>query len=185
MIDDSLLNHPRILALQKNISAAETGVELARQRYKPEFAVDLTYGGRGGTNPDGSSRTDLLTLMVVMDVPLFTGNRQDRVVAAQVAESSAVTYMRDDVLRRMRSEVEYHVATYEKQRERIDLFENTLLPQAEFSSEASLEAYQSAIEDLTTLLRTRITEFDLQLEHARLQAEVLKTQARLKYLEGA
>jgi outer membrane protein TolC len=85
----------------------------------------------------------------------------------------------------MRSEVEYHVATYEKQRERIDLFENTLLPQAEFSSEASLEAYQSAIEDLTTLLRTRITEFDLQLEHARLQAEVLKTQARLKYLEGA
>ena len=127
----------------------------------------------------------MLTLMVVMDVPLFTKNRQDRVVAAQVAETSAVTYMRDDILRRMRTEVDFHIATYEKQKVRIDLFENTLLPEAEFSSDASLEAYQSSIEDLTTLLRTRITEFDLQLEHARLQAEVLKTQARLQYLEGA
>ncbi len=181
---DNLLDHPRIRAFQKNISAAETGVELARQRYKPEFALDLTYGGRGGTNPDGSSRTDLLTFMVVMDVPLFTKNRQDRVVASQLAESSAVTYMRDDILRRMQSEVEFHKATFDKQRERIDLFENTLLPEAEFSSTASLEAYQSSIEDLTTVLRTRITEFDLQLEHARIQAEVLKTQARLQYLEG-
>ena len=122
--------------------------------------------------------------MVVMDVPLFTKNRQDRVVASQLAESSAVTYMRDDILRRMQSEVEFHKATFDKQRERIDLFENTLLPEAEFSSTASLEAYQSSIEDLTTVLRTRITEFDLQLEHARIQAEVLKTQARLQYLEG-
>lgn len=183
-IKDGLRNHPRILALQKDISAAETGVELARQKYKPEFALDLTYGGRTGSNPDGSSRTDLLTLMVVMDVPLFHKNRQDRVLASQVAESSAAMFSRDDILRRLQSEVDFHVATRRKQLERIDLFENTLLPEASFSSEASFGAYQSSIEDLTTLLRTRITEFDLQLEHARLQAEVLKTQARLLYLEG-
>jgi outer membrane protein TolC len=183
-IKADLLEHPRLQALQKNVSAAETGVELAKQAYKPEFALDLTYGGRGGTNPDGSSRPDLLTFMVVMDVPLFTRNRQDRTVAAQVAESSAALYSRDDIFRRMSSEVDFYTATLQRQLERIDLFENTLLPEAAFSSEASFGAYQSSIEDLTTLLRTRITEFDLQLEHARLQAEVLKTQARLLYLEG-
>jgi len=183
-IKDDLQSHPRILALARKVSAAETGVELAKQKYKPEFALDLTYGGRGGTNPDGSSRSDLLTFMVVMDVPLFHKNRQDRVVAAQVAESSAAIYSRDDLFRRMRSEVDFHVAARRRQQERIMLFENTLLPEAAFSSEASFGAYQSSIEDLTTLLRTRITEFDLQLEHARLQAEVLKTEARLMYLEG-
>jgi len=184
VIKDSLLTHPRVLALQKNISAAETGIELARQKYKPEFALDVTYGGRGGTNPNGSSRTDMLTAMVVMDIPLFTKNRQDRVVAAQIAESSAAMFSRDDLLRRMRSEVDFHLATYQRQQQRIDLFENSLLPEAEFSSEASFGAYQSSLEDLTTLLRTRITEFDLQLEHARLLAEVRKTEARLLYLEG-
>jgi outer membrane protein TolC len=183
-IKDGLPGHPRIQALQNDVSAAQAGVELARQKYKPEFALDVTYGGRAGNNPDGSSRTDLLTLMVVMDVPLFHKNRQDRVVAAQIAESSAAMFSRDDILRRMSSEVDFHVATQSKQQERIDLFENTLLPEAAFSSEASFGAYQSSIADLTTLLRTRITEFDLQLEHARLEAEVLKTQARLLYLAG-
>ena len=184
VIIGNLPEHPRIQAIQKNMSAADTGVELARQRYKPEFALDLSYGGRGGMNPDGTARSDLLSFMVLMDVPLFTKNRQDRMVAAQEAESAAVTFMRDDVLRRMRSEVEFNSKTYDRQVERIELFENKLLPEAAFSSDASLEAYQSSIEDLTTVLRTRITEFDLQLEHARLQAEVLKTQARLQYLEG-
>lgn len=181
----NLMNHPRLAAMQQDVLAAESGVELAQQRYKPEFAVDLTYGGRGGNNPDGSPRTDLLSVMVMMDVPLFTSNRQDRVVAARVAETSAATYLRDDVMRRMRSEIEFHAATLERQRERIARFENELLPEAAFSSEASLEAYQSSLSDLTTLLRTQLTEFDLQLEHARLVAERLKTRARLRYLEGA
>lgn len=184
VIKERIRLHPRVQALEKNISAADTGVELARQKYKPEFALDVTYGGRGGNNPDGSSRTDLLTFMVVMDVPLFHKNRQDRVVATQLAESSAAMYSRDDLLRRMSSEADFHVATQLRQLERISLFESTLLPEAAFSSEASFGAYQSSIENLTTLIRTRITEFDLQLEHARLQAEVLKTQARLLYLEG-
>ena len=183
-LKDALLDHPRVLAVQKQVRAAETGVELAKQKYKPEFALDLTYGGRAGTNPDGSSRPDLLTLMLVMDVPLFHKNRQDRVVAAQVAESSAAMFSRDDIIRRLKSEVDFHLATFQRQQQRIELFETTLLPEASFSSEASFGAWQSSIEDLTTLLRTRITEFDLQLEHARLQSEVLKTQARLKYLEG-
>ena len=93
-------------------------------------------------------------------------------------------FSRDDLLRRMSSEVDFHSATQQKQQERIKRFKDTLLPDAAFSSDASFDAYQSSLADLTTLLRTRITEFDLQLEHARLQAEVLKTQARLLYLEG-
>ena len=184
VIKENLQDHPRLLALQENISAAETGIELARQKYKPEFALDLTYGARSGVNPNGSSRADLMTFMVVMDVPLFHKNRQDRFVAAQVAESSAAIFARDDIFRRLRSQVDFHAATQGKQQERIELFETTLLPEAAFSSEATLGAYQSLTEDLTTLLRARITEFELQLEHARLQAEVLKTQARLLYLEG-
>ena len=184
VLEAGLLAHPRAEALQKEIAAAETGVELARQRYKPEFGVDLTYGGRSGDNPDGSPRADLLSLMVVMDVPLFTRNRQDRVLAAQVAETSAAQYGLDDELRRMRAEIDSHASAQRRLEERLALFRETLLPQAEFSSEASMNAYRSSLVDLTTLLRAQITEFELQSEYARLQAEFLKTQARLHYLAG-
>jgi outer membrane protein TolC len=166
------------------VVAADTGVELAEQAYKPEFWLDLTYGGRGGTNPDGTSRSDLLTFMVMMDVPLFRHKRQDRAVAASLAESSAAAFSRDDVYRRMVSELKANGSTLERQQERLRLFRETLLPEAEFNAESAFQAYQAALDDMTTLMRARINEFDLQLEFVRLQAEALKTRARLLYLEG-
>jgi outer membrane protein TolC len=176
--------HPRLLALHQEVVAADTGVELAEQAYKPEFWLDLTYGGRGGTNPDGTSRSDLLTFMVMMDVPLFRHKRQDRAVAASLAESSAAAFSRDDVYRRMVSELKANGSTLERQQERLRLFRETLLPEAEFNAESAFQAYQAALDDMTTLMRARINEFDLQLEFVRLQAEALKTRARLLYLEG-
>jgi outer membrane protein TolC len=184
VIKDALSSHPRVLVLSQDVLVADKGVELAAQNYKPEFAIDLSYGGRGGSNPDGSSRSDMLTFMVMMDVPLFHGKRQDRLHAASIAESSAAAFNRDDIHRRMRSEVDLHSKTLQRQRERLALFEQLLLPEAEYNANATLDAYQAALEDLTTLMRARITEFDLQLEHVRLQAETSKTLARLLYLEG-
>lgn len=184
-IKDGLVSHPRILALHREVLAADKGVELAAQNYKPEFALDLSYGARSGTNPDGSSRPDLLSFMVMMDVPLFHNKRQDRLAAASIAESSAAAFSRDDIHRRMQSDIDLHWKALRRQRERLAIFGNSLLPEAEFNAQATLDAYQAALEDLTTLIRARINEFDVQLDYVRLQAETIKTQARLLYLEGA
>jgi outer membrane protein TolC len=183
-LKNALANHPRIAALQRQADAADTAIELAEQRYKPEFGIDLAYGGRGGNNPDGSSRSDLFSVMVMMDLPLFRKNRQDRYKAAAVSESSAALYNRDDTYRRMSSEAAMHTSTLERQQERLRLFEERLLPDAGFNAEAAFSAYQAALDSLTTLMRARITEYELQLEHATLRAEALKTLARLRYLEG-
>jgi outer membrane protein TolC len=180
----NLADHPRIRALQQRVEAADTGIELAEQRYRPEFGVDLAYGGRGGTGMDGSSRPDLFSVMVMMDLPLFHKNRQDRYKSAALSESSAAAFQRDDAYRRMASEASVHAATLDRQRERIRLFEESLLPDAEFNAEAAFSAYQAALETLTTLMRARITEYELQLDYADLRAEALKTRARLDYLEG-
>lgn len=183
-IKDGLPDHPRLAALQRQAAAAETGIELARQRYKPEFGVELTYGARGGNDLDGSSRADLFSVMLMMDLPLFHTNRQDRYVAASAAESSAALFERDDLYRRMASEAELHTATLQRQRERKRLFEERLLPDAEFNAEAAFSAYQAALENLTTLMRARINEYELQLEYSGLLGEILKTKARLAYLQG-
>jgi len=181
---DGLAQHPRIRAAQQQVLAAQTGIELARQRYKPELSLDLSYGARGGVNADGRSRPDLFSAMLVMDVPLFTAQRQDRIVAARASESSAATFSRDDTWRQMKSQVQQNAAKLVRQRERQALFREILLPDASFNAISALEAYQAAVADLTTLMRARIIEFELQLEFAQLQADLLKTQARLLYLGG-
>jgi outer membrane protein TolC len=183
-IIEGLASHPRLRAWQHEIARSETSEEIARQRYKPGFAVDVAYGGRGGSNFDGSSRSDLMSVMLTMDVPLFTSNRQDRVVAASVAETSATRFARDDAYRALKSQVEFNAATLNRELERLNLYETTLLPQAEFNAEAAFGAYRDAVDDLTTLMRARISEYELRLDHASLVSDELKTRARLLYLQG-
>jgi len=183
-IIENLNDHPRLRAWQHEIAKSRTSEDIARQAYKPGFAVDLAYGGRGGQNTDGSDRTDFLSVFVTMDIPLFTKNRQDRVLASSIAETSATQYVRDDVFRSMKASVAESSASLARQRERLALYQDNLLPQASFNAEASFEAYQDAVGDLTTLMRARIGEYELKLDHASLRADEIITRARLLYLQG-
>jgi len=183
-IINSLNGHPRMRAWQHEIAKSKTSEEIARQAYKPGFAVDLAYGGRGGQNIDGSDRSDLFSVFVTMDIPLFTNNRQDRVLASSIAETSATRYVRDDIYRSMKARVAENSASLARQQQRLELYQNNLLPQAAFNAEASFEAYQDAVDDLTTLMRARIGEYELKLDHASLRADEIMTRADLLYLQG-
>lgn len=180
----NLANHPRIRAWQHEISKSRTTEDIARQAYKPGFAVDLAYGGRSGQNVDGSNRSDFLSVFVSMDIPLFTKNRQDRVLASNIAETSATEFARDDVYRSMQAQIEEHAATLKHEQERLALYREYLLPQAEFNAETAFQDYQDAVGDLTTLMRARIGEYEIKLNYASLRADEIITRARLLYLQG-
>ena len=179
-----LMQHPRLRAWQHEIEKSRTSEEIARQAYKPGFAVDLAYGGRSGQNNNGSNRSDLLSVFVTMDIPLFTKNRQDRVLASSIADTSATQYTRDDVYRSMKARIEESAATLVHQQERLALYQEYLLPQASFNAETAFEDYQDALGDLTTLMRARIGEYELKLAHAALHAEEITTRTRLLYFQG-
>ncbi len=179
-----LAQHPRLNAWRHEIARARTSEEIARQAYKPGFAVDFAYGNRSGQNTNGSDRPDLLSVFVTMDIPLFTSNRQDRVLASRIADTSATQFTRDDIYRSMKARIEENTATLSREQERLDLYQNYLLPQAAFNSAASFEAYQNAVDDLTTLMRARISEYELKLSHATLLAGEIITRANLLYLQG-
>ena len=183
-IIDALIEHPRVRAWQHEIVKSRTSEEIARQAYKPGFAVDFAYGARSGQNTNGTNRSDLVSVFVTMDIPLFTKNRQDRVLAASIADTSAVEYVRDDVYRSMKARVEEHAATLSRERERLGLYEEYLLPQAAYNAETAFEDYQDAMGDLTNLMRARIGEYELKLGHATLRADEIITRARLLYFQG-
>jgi outer membrane protein TolC len=179
-----LSEHPRLRAWQHEIAKSRTSEELARQAYKPGFAVDLAYGARGGQNTNGTNRSDFMSVFVTMDIPLFTGNRQDRVLASSIADTAATEFARDDIYRSMKARIEEHSATLTREQERLRLYQDNLLPQAAFNAETAFEDYQDAVGDLTTLMRARIGEYELRLSHVGLQAEEIITRARLLYFQG-
>jgi len=179
-----LSEHPRLRAWQHEIAKFRTSEELARQAYKPGFAVDLAYGARSGQNTDGSNRSDFLSVFVTMDIPLFTANRQDRVLASSIADTTATEFARDDIYRSMKARIEEQSATLAREQERLKLYQDNLLPQAAFNAETAFEDYQDAVGDLTTLMRARIGEYELKLSNVSLQADEIITRARLLYFQG-
>ena len=176
--------HPLILAENAKIDASKQMTEMAKQEYKPGWSLLLDYGFRSGNNPDGSERPDFATAMVSLDIPLFTGNRQDKTVSANQQKVSAARYSKDDQLRKLKQLYEKNQHLWLRLGEREQLYKNSLLTAAKNNSKAALKAYQSGVSEFNTLMRAQITELDIRLEGLRVHIDRAAAQARLLYITG-
>ncbi|HHJ17158.1 MAG TPA: hypothetical protein ENJ80_10720 [Gammaproteobacteria bacterium] len=181
-LDTLIQSHPSLQAEDIIVEAGQLGVDIARQKYKPGWMLDVTYGNRAGDNKDGSSRDDFLSAMVVMDIPLFTGKRQDRVLASRQKEVEAALLQRDDRYLRLKRQLAADYAEWLRLDERLKLYQDTIFPEALQNAETSLTAYQSGVTDFTGVMRARITELDVKLQKLRIRVDKAKAEARLLYL---
>ena len=111
MIEDAAL-----LASDKKISEVE-------EQFKPTFNIDVTYGERTGKDFEGDSRPDLLSAMLLVDLPIFTDKRQDRRLAAAKKEKVALQFERTDKLLELRSMAEREYANWSRLNDRLELSE--------------------------------------------------------------
>ena len=176
--------HPLLAAASARVAAGQSAVDAARQQYKPGWMVDVSYGDRIGTEPDGMRRSDLLTAMVTLDLPLFPGKRQDRRVAASVSEADAMRYARDAAHRDLQREVDSDYPRWQRLQERERGYAERILPAARYNAESALTAYRNGVTDFTALMRATITELDSRLQALRTQTDRLQAQAQLNYYVG-
>jgi outer membrane protein TolC len=176
--------HPLIRAQNANIDASKQMTEMARQEYKPGWNLLVDYGFRSGDNPDGTERADFLTAMVSMDIPLFTGSRQDKTVSSNEQKIVAARYSKDDQLRKLKRFYEKNNHLWMRLSEREKLYKNSLLTAAKNNSKAALKAYQSGVSEFNTLMRAQITELDVRLEDLRVRVDRTVAQAKLLYVTG-
>lgn len=176
--------HPRVQADDASISAGSTRVEIARQAYKPGWALDVTYGGRDGYNGDGSERADFLSAKVLLDIPLFTSKRQDQGLAASQQELEANRLERDDQLRQLASELQEARASVQVLERQIRLHENKLIPQSAAHASLALKAYENDRMEFDAVVRARILELETRLKALRLQVDRASSTANIVYLAG-
>ena len=181
---DWLTQHPLMQLEDAKVTNSEQGVSLARQSYKPAWMLDVTYGVRDGLNPNGTERTDFVSAMVMVDLPFFTGNRQDRNVAASKYKLNSALNAREERERMLRETWQASYAMWQHHAERNSHFQNVLVPVAKENTRASLSSYQSRRGDFNSLMRAQIMELETQLNALRVKVEHAKLQAQLLYLAG-
>jgi outer membrane protein TolC len=179
-IFELLKNHPAIVGLQQKRLVSEKGIDLAKQKYKPSWGVNASYGYRGEA-PNGINHSDFLTLGVTFDVPLFTKNRQDKQLQAAVAQNDAVETEELFLLRQMLASFKSNITQLNRLNERQKLYQQTLLPQMNEQAEASLSAYTNDSGDFAEVVRSRIAELNAQIDALTIAVEKQKVIAQINY----
>ncbi len=179
-----LQDHPALLAMDSRIAAGETGVELAQQKYRPQWRLNASYGYRED-DPLGNDRADFFSLGVAFDLPLFTSKRQDPQVQSAAANAEALRTERSLLLREM-------VAAFDAQRtrlwrleERRELYRARLLEEMHEQAEASLTAYTSDDGDFAEVVRARIAVLNARIDALEIDIERLKSISQLNYYLAA
>jgi outer membrane protein TolC len=183
-IESDLLLHPAVRAAEARVDARQAGIDHAEENMKPGWAVDLGYGHRNGVLPNGSPRSDFVSLSFTMDLPLFRENRQNRKLSSALSERRAANESKQELLRRLGAQLRGEHARWSDLNRRIELHEDQILSLASDNAEAALAAYQSDTGDFADVMRGFIDDLNARVDHIRLQVELAQSYAALANLGG-
>ncbi len=170
---------PSLVAQIKRMGAARSRVDLAKKDYAPDFKVGAIYGLRNGNNPDGSGRADFGSVMFSMNLPLYTGSKQDRAVDQRNAEWMQQKYQLHDQRNQVASQVQQAMIDYRRAGERTQLFQQKILPQARQTVDAMLAGYQVGKVDFLDLIRSQTTLYDYETQYWKALSGANQALARL------
>lgn len=175
------VKHPAVLALDKKILASKTGVTLAKQKYQPEWGVTASYAYRDD-DPMGNERSDLLSIGVTFDLPLFTENRQDQEVKSAVSQAEVIKTEKILLLRKMMSSFASGKGRLLTLEQRKSLFNDTLVPQVNEQIDSSLMAYTHDDGDFSDVIRARMALLNTEIDYLAINVEQQKLILELNYL---
>lgn len=167
--------HPQLKLLAAEVAAAKTGSELAQAEYAPDWRVELGYAER-------PAFSEMVTLQVGIDLPLFRRQRQDRGLAAALAQQDAAAHAVADGLRQLEADARLNHHDAERLAARLAFYAQTLLPQTEQRIEAARAAWGAGRGALAQVLDARRSALDAQMTRLELQHDAAKHYVQLTYL---
>ena len=169
-------DHPQLDTARAEIALAENDLRQAHAAYKPDWSVEVMYSKRG------PAYSDMVTVQVGVELPLFTANRQDRRVASRLAAKAKHEQQHENHRRILLAELETAYSNWQTLKLRGERFDRDVLPQAENRIEAALAGYRSGRVDLASVVEARRAALELALQRLSLDVELARARTQLDYL---
>lgn len=177
---------PVLRQLATKIDAANARFSLAKRDRYPDFNVGVVYGERTGSNPlpRGGARSDFLSLMVGVKVPLYAGRKQSKAISQRRLEVQTRRYALLDQRGLVFSAIETAVTDYHRAKQQLILFQTGIVPQAEQTVQSMLSGYQVSEVDFLNLVRSQMTLFNYELQYWKSLSEAKQALAQLEAAVG-
>ncbi|HET7157924.1 MAG TPA: TolC family protein, partial [Burkholderiales bacterium] len=181
--EKALVTRPQLIALESLNARSQRSLELARKEQYPDFDVRVSYGQRDNM-PDGTRRSDLLSLTVAINLPVWrqakTTPRIAEALALYERAQSLYEAQRDETTQKLRQQN----AVAEQSLRAALLYRSELVPQSQLTGEAALAAYQVNRLEFSPLLDNRMTLLNFEIARAAAIAAYNKAHAEIAYLSG-
>lgn len=177
-LDAQLAEHPEILALQRREELARAGAEVARADRHPDWSVEFMYSQRG------IGYSNMVTLEFTVPLEIRRAYRQDRRLAAKLAEASQAKAEREDMLRAHAAEISAMIDAWDSARERQERYRTAIVPLAADRSVAARAAYRGGKASLSDLLLAQRAEIDARLKALQLEESEARFWAQLNFLSS-
>ncbi|KPJ88882.1 MAG: hypothetical protein AMJ53_16280 [Gammaproteobacteria bacterium SG8_11] len=161
----ALQQRPSLSAQQKQIDSAQARINLAKKDYYPDYSIAAVYGFRSGSNPDGSDRPDMASVLFSMNLPIYTSSRQKQAVDQRTNEWLQQKYQLDDSRNQVAGEISTALAGYRQAYDQVRLFQDNVLPQARQTVESMLAGYQVNKVDFLGLIRSETSLYEYENQY--------------------
>jgi outer membrane protein TolC len=149
------------------------------------FKLGVGYGFRDGFDAmRGKDRSDLVSVMLSVNVPIFSGSKQGKAVEQRSHEVSRQKFALNDTLRRVEAGVARSFAEYHAARDQVALLETAIIPQAQQTVSSMLAGYQVNQVDFLNLVNTQITLYNAQINYWESLSRAKQALARLASAVG-
>lgn len=157
----ALLDHSvELLVFAAHDARADAAVAAARAERRPGYSIAAGYGQRA------AARADMITLEFAIDLPLFTANRQDRGIAASIANRDALHAEHEDARLAERAAILRDYAAWAGWVEQVHRDRDERLPLLHDRSALALAGYRSG-QSLDAWIDARRDEVQASIETTR------------------
>ncbi|HEU5360545.1 MAG TPA: TolC family protein, partial [Candidatus Deferrimicrobiaceae bacterium] len=164
-------NRPARKAARARIGRGGARVEMARREYWPDFEASVSYMQRDAM-PDGAARSDMISSMVMVNLPLWRRQKLDPQLREMTAEKEMAARDLEALDLAAEDEIGRILANLANRAEVAALYRTTLIPQAEQSFRANVESYQVGRIDFPMLMDSVMTVLSFRREYLAMVGEM-------------
>ncbi len=183
LLELALRSRPLLGVRKKEIEASRKRLALSKKGYMPDFTLGAAYGFRQD-GPNGVKRPDFASFTLSMNIPLWAGSKQSRLVAQRSREVAEKMQLLRSAADEVRRQVESSLALYEASYKQAMLYKNSVIPQAQHTLASMMSGYEVNSVDFLNVIRARLALIRYEKSYLKSVSEAMKARARIAAATG-
>ena len=177
-------NRPFLRGIKLSQEKGKLKQSVAEKNYLPNFTLGVQYGQREKLQKTGMTQADFLSFSIGISLPVNYGGKISSEVDEAISMQDLYSQQYYQALQYLNGVFGTDITDLNSLKERINLFETALLPQAQQNLSSALSSYQVNKVDFINVIDAQNQLYMIETNLYKLKTDYLKKISELEFLTG-